>query len=128
MEECVFCKICKKEAPAYWIYEDEKVAAFLDIHPQSEGHTLVVPKKHFENIFDISEDDIMHLYKIVKKLSTVIKRALNSSGISIEQRNGRTAGQVVDHFHTHIIPTPRKKIFESDEKFKEVAERIKAEI
>jgi histidine triad (HIT) family protein len=128
MKECIFCKICSKEAPAYLVYEDEKVAAFLDINPQSEGHTLVVPKKHFENIFDIGEDEIMHLYKIVKKLAIAIKNSLYCSGIRIEQRNGRTAGQVVEHFHTHIIPTPEREVFVSNEKFREVVEKIKSKI
>jgi histidine triad (HIT) family protein len=104
LKSCVFCKIVKKEAPASRVYEDEKVVAFLSIQPINIGHTLVVPKKHYENIYEIPEEDIAYLYKIVKKLSFAVHNAIAAEGIRIIQNNGEAAGQVIFHFHVHIIP------------------------
>lgn len=103
-ESCIFCKIVKKEAPASMVYEDEKVVAFLSIQPINVGHTLVVPKKHYENIYEIPEENIAYLYKIVKKLSHAVQKAVNAEGIRIVQNNGEVAGQVIFHLHVHIIP------------------------
>jgi len=103
-ESCVFCKIVQKEAPASIVYEDEKVLAFLTIQPINVGHTLVVPKKHYENIYEIPEKELLHLYKIVKKLAHAVQKAVNSEGIRIVQNNGKAAGQVIFHLHVHIMP------------------------
>ena len=103
-ESCIFCKIVQKEAPASIIYEDEKVVAFLSIQPINVGHTLVVPKAHYENINDITEEEVSHLYKIVKKLAPAVKKAVDAEGIRIVQNNGEAAGQVIFHLHVHIIP------------------------
>jgi histidine triad (HIT) family protein len=84
------------------IYEDEKVLALLDIMPRNPGHTLVIPKAHRENIFEIREDEIGHLYEIVKKVAHAIKKAVDADGVSIVQSNGVSQG--VMHFHTHVIP------------------------
>jgi histidine triad (HIT) family protein len=103
-ESCTFCKIVRREAPASVVYEDEKVVAFMSIQPINIGHTLVVPKKHYENIYEIPEEEIAYLYKIVKKVTTAVKRAEDAEGIRILQNNGETAGQVIFHFHVHVIP------------------------
>jgi len=103
-ESCVFCKIVQKEAPANVVYEDDKVIAFMSIQPINVGHTLVVPKKHYENIYEIPEDEVAYLYRIVKKLSYAVQKAVNAEGIRIVQNNGAAAGQVVFHLHVHIIP------------------------
>jgi histidine triad (HIT) family protein len=103
-ESCVFCKIVQKEAPANVVYEDDKVIAFLSIQPINVGHTLVVPKAHYENIYEIPEEEVAYLYKIVKKLSHAVNKAVNAEGIRIVQNNGETAGQVIFHLHVHIIP------------------------
>lgn len=103
-ESCTFCKIARKEAPASIVYEDEEVIAFMSIHPINVGHTLVVPKKHYENIYEISEEEIAYLYKIVKKLAHAVKKAVDAEGIRIVQNNGEAAGQVIFHMHVHIIP------------------------
>lgn len=101
---CIFCKIVQKEAPASIVYEDEKVVAFLSIQPINVGHTLVVPKAHYENIHDIPDEEVSHLYKIVKKLAPAVKKAVEAEGIRIVQNNGEAAGQVIFHLHVHIIP------------------------
>ena len=71
-ESCTFCKIVRREAPASVVYEDEKVVAFMSIQPINIGHTLVVPKKHYENIYEIPEEEVAYLYKIVKKVTTAV--------------------------------------------------------
>ena len=72
-ESCIFCKIVRKQAPASIIYEDETVMAFLDIRPLNEGHTLVIPKKHYVDIFDIPEDQLSKVHKVAKQVSTAVK-------------------------------------------------------
>lgn len=99
---CIFCQIVEKKASASIIYEDEKVMALLDIMPKNPGHTLVILKAHKENIFDITEDEIGHLYKIVKKVANAVKKAVNAEGVSIVQSNRVSQGFL--HFHTHVIP------------------------
>ena len=86
------------------IYEDNRVLAFLDHRPISEGHTLVIPKKHYENIFTIPEDEVAHLFTIVKKLADAVRTGVNADGISLVQNNGKAANQIVFHLHVHVIP------------------------
>jgi len=104
MDDCIFCKIVKGEIPSYKIYEDEKVLAFLDIRPLSKGHTLVLPKEHYENILDIPEELYEYISKIVKRVSKVIQDRYSPEGILINQNNGKRAGQEVPHMHIHIKP------------------------
>lgn len=104
MLDCIFCKIIKGEITCAKVYEDEKVLAFLDISPVNYGHTLVIPKEHFTNIFDLPEDLLGETMKVVKKLSSVIKDALRADGINLGMNNGQAAGQIVMHAHIHIIP------------------------
>lgn len=104
MEDCIFCKIVKGEVPSNKVYEDEKVFAFLDINPVDKGHTLVVPKEHYENIFDIPTDLMQYMYRIVKDLTEATSEALDVKEFNILQNNGRKAGQTVFHYHIHIIP------------------------
>lgn len=108
-DSCIFCKIVRKEAPASVVYEDDKVIAFMSIQPINIGHTLVVPKKHYENIYEIPEDEIAYLYRIVKKLAHAVQKAVNADGIRIIQNNGATAGQVIFHMHVHIIPATKDR-------------------
>jgi histidine triad (HIT) family protein len=103
-ESCVFCKIAQKEAPANIVYEDEIVVAFLSIQPINVGHTLVVPKKHYENVYEIPEEEVAYLYKIAKRMAHAVKEAVNADGIRLVQNNGEAAGQVIFHLHVHIIP------------------------
>lgn len=102
--DCIFCKIVRDELPANRIYEDKDILAFLDIKPISEGHTLVIPKKHYDDIYRISEKEVACLFKTVKRIAYAVKNGMNAEGISIVQNNGRAAGQIVFHLHVHIIP------------------------
>jgi histidine triad (HIT) family protein len=103
-ESCVFCKIVRKEGPASTVYEDDKIIAFMSIRPINVGHTLVVPKIHYENLYEIPEEEVAYLYRIVKKLAHAVKKAVNAEGIRIVQNNGEAADQVIFHLHVHIIP------------------------
>ncbi|MFA5841482.1 MAG: HIT family protein [Candidatus Paceibacterota bacterium] len=100
----LFCKIIASEIPAKIIYEDEFSLAFLDINPINTGHVLLLPRRHFENIFDMPEDLAAKLSAVSKKLAIAIKGSLNADGINITSNNGAAAGQLVFHAHTHIIP------------------------
>ena len=104
MDDCIFCRIVKGEIPCYKIYEDDKVLVFLDINPLSKGHTLVLPKEHFENILDIPIELYEYISKIVKRVAINIQEKYIPEGILINQNNGKKAGQEVPHFHIHIKP------------------------
>ena len=101
---CVFCKIIKGEIPSKKIYEDDDVLAILDISQATLGHTLVLPKKHYENLFSIENNDYLKVMEKVKMLAKAITSALNASGCNILNNCGELAGQSVMHFHVHIIP------------------------
>jgi histidine triad (HIT) family protein len=103
-ENCIFCKIVRKEAASSIVYEDAQVVAFMDIRPVSEGHTLVIPKQHYEDIFDTPEELVAYTHKIAKRIAIAVKKVTNADGISIVQQNGRAAGQDIFHLHVHVIP------------------------
>ena len=102
--DCVFCKIIAGEIPSFKLYEDEGVFVFLDIHPASKGHTLVIPKQHAENIFDITEESLKNVTAAGKHFSEKLQKALKADGIRLAPSNGKAAGQEVMHFHLHVIP------------------------
>lgn len=102
MEDCIFCKIIKGEIPSYKVYEDDFVYAFLDINPLVEGHTLVIPKKHQKDIFEV--DDFSKIMSAVKLIAQKMKSSLNCQGVNIFNANGAVAQQTVFHFHLHLIP------------------------
>lgn len=101
---CVFCKIIANELPCYKVYEDEFVLAFLDINPAALGHMLVIPKKHFENVFDVEEEYLKKIILVAKKVAEKIIAGKIGEGVNFYMANGSVAEQVVPHFHLHIIP------------------------
>ena len=103
-ESCIFCKIVRKQAPASIVYEDETLIVFLDLRPLNIGHTLVIPKAHYVDIFDIPEKELSQVHKVAKQVSFAIKKATNADGISIIQQNGKAAGQDIFHLHVHVVP------------------------
>ena len=103
-ENCIFCKIIKGELPSYKIYEDEYVLCFLDISQASEGHTLIVPKKHFENLFDVDQETLNHMAQAVKIVTNLLKEKLGVTDVNLLNNSGTNAGQTVMHLHFHIIP------------------------
>lgn len=101
--------------------------AFLDIRPLNQGHTLVIPKKHYSDIFDISENQLSNIHKIVKKVSFAVKKATEADGISIIQQNGKAAGQDIFHIHVHVVPRFEDQKLPSFGDLKEV-ERAQLEV
>lgn len=101
-DDCVFCGIIDGEIPSHTVYEDENVIAFLDANPVSKGHTLVVPKRHVENIYDAGEMD--YIWGALVKVSNALRDAFNPEGLNIDQNNGALAGQEVFHLHFHVTP------------------------
>ena len=101
---CVFCKIINGEIPSYKIYETDNVMAFLDISQNTKGHTLVIPKKHIESIFDLDEQTGRDLFEAVIKTTNILKNKLGFKDVNLLNNNGSLAGQVVNHYHIHIIP------------------------
>lgn len=101
---CIFCAIAAKRAPASIVYENENAIAFLDIHPVVEGHTLVIPKNHCRNVFDIDDESgkaVMHASRVVAR---ALRSAFNADGLTILQSNERAGGQAVFHYHAHLAP------------------------
>lgn len=104
MEKTVFMKIVDREIPKEFLYEDEDTLAFLDISPNSPGHSLVIPKKPVVNVFDADDATWLAVMRTVHKLAPVIRDAVGADGVNINSNHGHEAGQVVDHLHVHIIP------------------------
>jgi len=104
MEDCVFCKIVQGEIPSTKIYENDLVFVMMDIMPLSEGHILVLPKAHHETIFDMNEQLAGEIMKVVWKVANVLRKSVEPDGMNILQNNYAAAGQVVPHFHMHLIP------------------------
>ncbi|WP_199624818.1 HIT family protein [Paenibacillus alkalitolerans] len=104
MNDCIFCKIVNGEAKSWKVYEDEHAHAFLDINPVNEFHTLVIPKQHYENIFDITENDLLNVMSVVKKVVTLYNEKLGIKHVQIINSSGSEAQQDVFHIHFHIVP------------------------
>ena len=102
MDNCIFCKIANGDIPSKTIYEDEIVKVFLDINPESIGHMLIIPKKHFVCLDDIDIDTLTHICDVSKKMHSLLKEKLNIDGMSVVQNNGDV--QEVKHYHMHIKP------------------------
>jgi histidine triad (HIT) family protein len=103
-DDCVFCKIIKKEIPAEILYENDETLVFLDNAPNSVGHSLVIPKKHFRNIFDIDQPTLAAVAETIRTVAPGIRDAVGAKGVQISSNHEPAAGQVVFHLHFHIIP------------------------
>ena len=101
---CIFCKIIQKEIPSSCIYEDDQVMAFLDLSQVTKGHTLVVPKKHFDNVLDCDPETLAHLIQVTQMLAKRITERCQAKGVNILTNCNEAAGQSVMHLHFHIIP------------------------
>jgi histidine triad (HIT) family protein len=101
---CIFCAIRDGQIPSVRVYEDERIIAFMDINPLTDGHLLVVPKAHAETIWELSDEDARAVMSAARKLAHAIRHALAPDGLNLVQANGRAAHQTVFHFHLHLIP------------------------
>ncbi len=104
MEDCIFCKIVKGEIPCFKVYEDDRVLAFEDINPIVQGHTLLIPKEHSPNLWEIPDEDLAAVHLASKKIVRAIQSCLNPVGIAALQLNGKGVNQVVMHYHLHLVP------------------------
>jgi len=102
--DCIFCKIVRGEIPCSKVYEDERILAFLDINPVSKGHALVMPKRHYETVLDMPEEEGVALAKASVKVGRAVKKATGADGINLLHNIGRAAGQIIFHAHVHLIP------------------------
>ncbi|MEM0159032.1 MAG: HIT family protein [Thermoplasmataceae archaeon] len=133
-ENCIFCSEILGRRHAAFVFENEKVAAFMDIAPVEPGHCLVIPKKHFRDILEIDYDDYLEVHRVTKMLTPAVVRAVNADGVNIGQNNGSSANQRVFHYHVHIIPRflnreirwGRKVVLQSD--LDEVAQSIREQL
>ena len=132
MEDCIFCKIVAGSIPSTKIFEDADTLAFLDIGPVNPGHTLVIPKNHATNIFDIEEKDYLAVMKTVCAIAPAIRAGVGAEGVNITSSNEKAAGQEVFHLHVHIIPRFEKDMLKhwphgkyQSEEGQKIAEKIK---
>lgn len=103
-DDCIFCKIASGKIPSATIYEDSHFRVFLDINPATKGHCLIVPKEHFDNIYELDAETAGRVFSLATLIARSLKNVLKCDGINILQNNGIVAGQTVFHFHMHLIP------------------------
>jgi len=136
-ERCIFCKIINKSIPNAFVFEDDKFLVFLDKYPINYGHTLIVPKDHFDNILKMPTNLVGEMYSLVPKIAKAIITTIDGNGFNVSQNNGKSANQIIPHVHVHIVPRfsvekikgqwPTRKIAKIEE-LKILAETIKANI
>jgi histidine triad (HIT) family protein len=103
-EDCIFCKVLAGEIPSEKIYEDEHAIAVMDINPWTRGHSVVFPRKHAENLYEIEDDELQHVAVAAKRVAASVRDALDCDGVNLLQSNGRAAWQTIFHLHVHVIP------------------------
>ncbi len=103
-DECIFCAIVAGDAPATIVDEDEHTRAFMDIHPWTPGHALVIPRRHHRDLFEIPDDDLAHTVSAAKRLAGTVRDKLDADGVNLLNSAGKAAWQTVFHFHVHVIP------------------------
>lgn len=102
--DCIFCKIANGEIPSKTLYENQDFRVILDLGPATKGHALILPKEHFDNVFELPENTAANVMVLAKKMAAVMTEKLQADGFNLVQNNGETAGQTVMHFHMHLIP------------------------
>ncbi len=110
IQECAFCKIIANQLPSVKLFEDDQTLAFMDINPSSDGHCLIIPRTHTPTFFDIEEGALAAVMRTAQKVALAIKKSLKPDGLRVYQLNGRIAGQIVDHFHVHLVPLREKEV------------------
>ncbi len=104
MSNCIFCKIINGEIPSAKVFENEHVFAFLDLSQVTKGHTLIIPKVHKENLFELTPEIAKNMFEVVPSIAKALKETFNPLGLNLLNNNGEQAGQSVFHFHMHLIP------------------------
>ena len=133
VDDCIFCKIVRGEAPAYRVHEDDRVLVFMDIFPVTDGHTLVITKEHFENVLEATEESLRAVSTASLRVARAIQASLEPDGLMVFQLNGRAAGQSVFHYHMHLLPRKEgeplalhTRVPGDPERLREVSERLAA--
>ena len=118
--DCLFCKIVKGEVPSFKLYEDDKVIVIMDAYPNVDGHTLIIPKEHYDSLMDIPDDLVIHINKVAKKYINHIMERLNAKELSVCINYGNS--QKIKHYHMHLLPNnglrPTKDVQEIFEELK----------
>ena len=129
---CIFCDILEGKLEGHIVYEDEKHIAFLDKYPIDDGHTLVIPKKHYERITDMDSNDVGELFSLIPKIAKAVLLGAGADAFSLAQNNGKAAKQIIPHVHVHIIPRYNdkgtvwtKRQIPSDDVLSELSQKIK---
>ena len=135
-EDCLFCKIAKGEIHSATVYEDSHFTVILDVNPATKGHCLIIPKDHFDTIYDLDGETAGKLFALATCIARAMRDALKCDGLNLVQNNGEIAGQTVNHFHLHLIPRyegdglnlnwPQQEI--SAEQLEEIRQSIKKSI
>lgn len=103
-DDCIFCKIAKGEIPSATVYETSEFKAFLDVSPANRGHALIIPKNHYDNLFQLDDETAAKIFAAAPAIARAIKEETGCEGLNIIQNNGEVAGQTVHHFHIHFVP------------------------
>ncbi len=135
-DDCIFCKIANGEIPSDTVYEDENYRAILDLSPAVKGHTLILPKNHFNDLPDADDATLSSILKVAQKIGVGMTAALKCDGFNVVQNNGEAAGQTVHHLHVHVIPRYQdgdkivtwKQLSSDPEEQKKIAAAIAAEL
>jgi len=133
--DCIFCEIIDGKRTGHFIYQDDEYVAFLDRYPIDVGHSLVLPRKHYENIGEMTSDIVGQLFSKVPKIAKAVVQATKADAFSLAQNNGRAAKQIVPHVHVHIIPRYNhrgtiwtKRSILNDEELAKLAKKIRDQI
>ena len=103
-DDCIFCKIANGEIPSRSLYEDDEFKVIMDLAPATKGHSLILPKNHFDNLYELPDETAGKAMMLAKKMATVMTDKLSCDGFNLVQNNGDCAGQTIFHFHLHLIP------------------------
>jgi histidine triad (HIT) family protein len=138
MDDCIFCKIINNQIPSYKVYEDDDILAFLDANPMAKGHTLVIPKKHIQDIFEMDDGTLAKMASVARAIAEKMKNSFGAEGVNLYHASGASAEQTVFHAHLHVIPrragdsicfncaaSHKEKLSEDD--FKEILSKLKIE-
>lgn len=132
-EDCIFCKIANGQIPSVTVYDNRDFRVILDINPATRGHALVLPKEHFDNLYELDSDTAAKMFVLTSELARVMKKELHCDGMNIVQNNEEAAGQTVNHLHIHLIPRYKDDGVDirwaqnesKEEELKEIAAQIK---
>jgi len=104
MSNCIFCSIVEGRIPAFIIYQDKNLLAIMDRYPSTRGHILILPKRHVADIYGLNAEEAAAIIPLAQRISAKMRDALGMEGLNLIQNNGKVAGQVIDHFHLHLLP------------------------